>query len=124
MSKLLKESHVHVPCLACGKTARVKLKWALKHKSMKCPRCKASVDLRANPARSLIARMATVVTTFDKAMEALHAEAKKTAKAARPKKKPKQKKSKQKKTAKKRPAKKAATALAPLPPSMSGQGPV
>ena len=124
MSKLLKESHVHVPCLACGKNVRLKLKWALKHKSLKCPRCKASVDLRANPARSLIARMAAVVTTFEQTVDALHMEAKKAAKAVKPKKK-KAKRKKSKQVAKKRPIKKKTTpALAPLPPTLSGQGAV
>ena len=52
MSKLQKDTHVHIPCPACGKTERVKLKWAQKHKSLKCSKCKETVDLRANPAKS------------------------------------------------------------------------
>jgi transcription elongation factor Elf1 len=83
MSKLHKEIQIHIPCPACGKTERVRLKWAEKHKSMKCRGCKGSVDLRINPARSIIARASAVVSTFEKAMEALHAEAKRDGKLAK-----------------------------------------
>ncbi|HEY1773966.1 MAG TPA: hypothetical protein VGH91_12330 [Gammaproteobacteria bacterium] len=87
MSKLQKEAHVYIPCPACGKTARLKLKWAQKHKTLKCGKCKETVDLRANPAKSLIARTADVLATFEMTMEALHAEAKRTAKTAKSRKK-------------------------------------
>ena len=85
MSKLLKDTHVHIPCPACGKTERVKLKWAQSHKSLKCGKCKEKVDLRANPARSLIARTSDALTSFEKVLDALHAEAKRAAKAKQPK---------------------------------------
>lgn len=121
MSKLQKDAHVYIPCPACGKTERVKLKWAQKHKALKCGKCKETVDLRANPARSLIARTADVLTTFEMTLEALHAEAKRLAKAAKSHKKSKKGKKKTKKAAvKKRPAKKASTLLAPISPSLGG----
>lgn len=105
MSKLHKEMQIHIPCPACGKTERVKLKWAEKHKSLKCGGCKESVDLRINPARSLIARAAAVVSTFEKAMEALHAEARRDGKLAKARHKAAKKAKKGKKKAK--PAKKS-----------------
>jgi len=111
MSKIMKDTHVHIPCPACGKTERVKLKWAQKHKSLKCAKCKETVDLRSNPAKSLIARTADVLSAFEKTLDALHAEAKKFAKSVKPKKG----KKKSKKTAKKRPTKKAARRSAPIP---------
>ena len=121
MPKIHKEIHVHIPCPACGKTERVKLKWAQKHKSMKCGGCKASVDLRANPARSLIARTGELVAAFEKTLDALHAEAKRDAKSAKAKKKTvkktkgKQKAKTRKKTAKKRGRGKASTVTPLLP---------
>jgi transcription elongation factor Elf1 len=83
MSKLQKDIQVHIPCPACGKTERVKLKWAQKHKSLKCGKCKETVDLRANPAKSLIARTTDVLATFEMTLDALHGEAKRLAKAAK-----------------------------------------
>ena len=83
MSKLAKETHVYIPCPACGKTERVKLKWAENHKTMKCRRCKQRVDLRHHPAQGLIARTSAAVATFEKALDLLHAEAKKGAKMAK-----------------------------------------
>ena len=83
MSKLAKETHVYIPCPACGKTERVKLKWAENHKTLKCRKCKERVDLRHNPAQGLIARTAAAVTTFEKALDMLHSEAKKDAKVAK-----------------------------------------
>ncbi|HEY1991720.1 MAG TPA: hypothetical protein VGH71_04610 [Gammaproteobacteria bacterium] len=83
MSKLAKETHVYIPCPACGKTERVKLKWAENHKTLKCRKCKERVDLRHNPAQSLIARTAAAVTSFEKALDMLHDEAKKDAKLAK-----------------------------------------
>ncbi|HSN18205.1 MAG TPA: hypothetical protein VLV87_08335 [Gammaproteobacteria bacterium] len=83
MSKLAKETHVYIPCPACGKTERVKLKWAENHKSLKCRKCKERVDLRHNPAQGLIARTAAAVATFEKSLEHLHAEAKKEGKVAK-----------------------------------------
>jgi transcription elongation factor Elf1 len=126
MSKLQKETHVHIPCPACGKTERVKLKWAQKHKSLKCGKCKETVDLRANPARSLIARTADVLTTFEMTMDALHAEAKRLAKGAKAqKKKSKPKKAAKKKAAKKQRTRKAGTPQMTSAPSLSGgPGPV
>jgi hypothetical protein len=124
MSKLQKDTHVYIPCPACGKTARVKLKWAQKHKSLKCGKCKETVDLRANPAKSLIARTADVLTTFEMTLEALHSEAKRLSKTAKSRKQSKKgKKKKTKKTAaKKHPAKKA---VPPISPSLGGgPGPV
>jgi hypothetical protein len=123
MSKLHKDIQVHIPCPACGKTERVKLKWAEKHKSLKCSACKESVDLKTNPARSLIARTSAIVSTFEKAMDALHAEAKRDAKlaearrkAAKEAKKGKKKKAKTHKRAiKKRAARKAPVPLLPEP---------
>src|SRR5579871_42574 len=56
MSKLLKDTHVYIPRPACGKVEGVKLKWAQQHKSMKCGKCREKVDLRSNPAHSLIVR--------------------------------------------------------------------
>lgn len=104
MSKLQKDIHVHIPCPACGKTERVRLKWAQKHKSLKCKKCKETVDLRANPARSLIARTADVVTTFEMTLESLRVEAKGLARAAKSrKKKAKKKKTTTKTVVKKRP---------------------
>jgi hypothetical protein len=124
MSKLQKDTHVHIPCPACGKTERVKLRWAQKHKSMKCTKCKETVDLRSNPAKSLIARTSDVLATFEMTLEALHAEAKRFAKAAktRSKRKPKDKKKKKAKKAapKKRAAKKATPPLAPISPNLGG----
>ena len=128
MSKLQKDIHVHIPCPACGKTARLKLKWAQKHKSLKCGKCKETVDLRTNPAKSLIARTADVLATFEMTLEALHSEAKRLSKSAKSRKKTKKSKGKKKakkSAAKKRPAKKAAAPMAPLSPSLSGgPGPV
>ncbi|HEX4299267.1 MAG TPA: hypothetical protein VH327_00195 [Gammaproteobacteria bacterium] len=127
MSKLQKETHVYIPCPACGKTERVKLKWAQKHKTLRCSKCKETVNLRANPAMSLIARTADVLTTFEMTLDALHAEAKRLAKSAKTKKKSKSKKGAKKKTkkaaAKKHAAKKKPAPVAPLSPSLSG-GPV
>ena len=113
MSKIMKDTHVHIPCPACGKTERLKLKWAMKHKALKCAKCKTSVDLRANPAKSLIARTTDVVSAFEKTLDALHAEAKKFAKSVKPKKH--KQKGKSKKAARKRPAKKAIRRSAPVP---------
>ena len=120
MSKLQKDTHVYIPCPACGKTARVKLKWAQKHKSLKCGKCKETVDLRANPAKSLIARTADVLTTFEMTLAALHSEAKRLSKTAKSRKKSQKGKKKAKKApAKKRAAKKAAP-VAPISPSLGG----
>lgn len=83
MSKLSKETQVYIPCPACGKTERLKLKWAEKHKSLKCRKCKERVDLRHNPAQGLIARTAAAVATFEKSLDMLRAEAKKDAKMAK-----------------------------------------
>jgi transcription elongation factor Elf1 len=83
MSKIAKEAHVYIPCPGCGKTERVKLKWAENHKTLKCRKCKQRVDLRHNPAQGLIARTAAAVATFEKALDMLHAEAKKDAKVAK-----------------------------------------
>jgi transcription elongation factor Elf1 len=91
MSKLQKDIQVHIPCPACGKTVRVKLKWAQKHKSLKCGKCKETVDLRANPAKSLIARTTDVLATFEMTLDALHGEAKRLAKAAKSRKQGKKK---------------------------------
>lgn len=126
MSKLQKDAQVHIPCPACGKTERVKLKWAQKHKSLKCGKCKETVDLRTNPAKSLIARTADVLATFEMTLKALHAEAKRIAKSAKARSKRKPKKKAKKAAAKKHTAKKKpATPLAPLSPSLSGgPGPV
>jgi hypothetical protein len=121
MPKIHKEIHVHIPCPACGKTERVKLKWAQKHKSMKCGGCKESVGLKANPARSLIARTAELVAAFEKTLEALHTEAKsfkakkKTAKKTKAKQtKAKQTKGKQKSKPHKTAAKKRSSRKAPV----------
>lgn len=81
MSKILKEPQVYVPCPACGKIQHIKLKWALKHRSATCPGCRQSVDLKAAPAKGLIARTAAVVKGFVDAMEALQGEARRDAKA-------------------------------------------
>ena len=121
MSKLQKDTHVYIPCPACGKTARVKLKWAQKHKSLKCGKCKETVDLRANPAKSLIARTADVLATFEMTLEALHSEAKRLSKAAKSRKK--SKKGGKKKT-KKRRVKTTRAPMAPVSPSLGGPGPV
>jgi len=124
MSKLLKDTHVYIPCPACGKTMGLKLKWAQKHKSVKCGKCKAKLDLRVNPARSLIARTGEALVSFEKVLDALYAEAKRAAKAVKPKKEKKDKKGKKKathkKTTKKRAPAKAAASLAPIPASPSG----
>lgn len=122
MSKLLKDTHVYIPCPACGKVEGVKLKWAQGHKSLKCGKCKQKVDLRANPARSLIARTSEALSSFEAVLDALYAEAKKTAKSAKPKKKGK-KQGKHKKVAKKR-APMALAPLAPLAPETGGSDPV
>ncbi len=115
MTKIHKEIHVHIPCPACGKTERVKLKWAQKHKSMKCGGCKGSVDLRANPAKSLIARTGELVAAFEKTLEALHAEAKRDAKSFEAKKKTAKKaKSKQKAKPRKKAAKKRSSRKPPV----------
>ena len=127
MSKLQKDTYVHIPCPACGKTERVKLKWAQKHKSLKCGKCKETVDLRANPAKSLIARTADVLATFEMTLEALHSEAKRLSKAAKSRKKSKKggKKKTKKAAVKKRPTKKASAPMAPISPSLGGgPGPV
>jgi len=119
MSKLAKETHVFIPCPACGKTERVKLKWAEGHKTLKCRKCKQRVDLRHNPAQGLIALTAAAVATFEKALDMLHAEAKKDAKMAKVHKASAKKgKKKAKKAGKKHPAKRVIRSpdLA-LPPS-------
>jgi len=118
MSKLQKDTHVYIPCPACGKTERVKLKWAQKHKTLKCGKCKETVDLRVNPARSLIARTADVLTTFEMTLDALHSEAKRLAKSVRSREKSKKGKKKTKKAAVTRRSTKKT--LAPLAPSLSG----
>lgn len=131
MSKILKESQVHVPCPACGKTQRLKLKWAQKHKSVRCPGCKQAVDLRAAPAKGLIARTAAVVKGFVEAMDALHGEAKRDAKAFKARRKAAKKSKKKakpaKKSAKKRAPRKATKptgiALPVLPGGASQPGP-
>lgn len=129
MSKLLKDTHVYIPCPACGKTVGVKLKWAQKHKSVKCGKCAAKVDLRVNPARSLILRTGEALASFEAVLDALYAEAKKAAKAMKPQKEKKQdkkkskkkdkKQAKHKKAAKKRAPAKAQPTLAPIPPATS-----
>lgn len=139
MSKILKEPQVHVPCPTCGKTQRLKLKWAVKHKSCKCPACRESVDLKAAPAKSLIARTAGVVGAFVNAMEALQGEAKRDAKAfkarrkaAKMAKKKHKKNTHQARKSARKPAKKAAPRKASkpstitlpiLPPGSSQPGP-
>jgi hypothetical protein len=127
MSKLLKDTHVYIPCPACGKTMGVKLKWAQKHKSIKCGKCKVSVDLRENPARSLIARTGEALASFEAVLDALYAEAKKAAKAVKPPKEKKKEKKSKKKDKKKAKPKKAAkkrapskASPAPIPPATSG----
>ena len=124
MSKLAKETHVYIPCPACGKTERVKLKWAENHKTLKCRKCKERVDLRHNPAQSLIARTAAAVATFDKALDLLHAEAKKDAKMAKVHKAAAKKgKKKAKKAVARRKAKPMASATeAAAPPSLAAPG--
>lgn len=87
MSKILKEPQVQVPCPSCGKTQHLKLKWALKHRFAKCPGCRQSVDLKAMPAKGLIARTAAVVKGFVEAMEALQSEAMRDAKVFKAKRK-------------------------------------
>ena len=129
MSKLMKDTHVYIPCPACGKVEGVKLKWAQNHKSLKCGKCKEKVDLRANPAHSLIARTGEALASFEAVLDALYAEAKKTARVAKAKdggkkaRKQGKKKVPHKKVAKKRPAKLAAP-LAPLPPDTGGSNPL
>jgi transcription elongation factor Elf1 len=117
MSKLLKDTHVYIPCPACGKVEGVKLKWAQRHKSLKCGKCREKLDLRANPARSLIARTGEALVSFEAVLDALYAEAKKTAKALRPRKDKKAKQGKKKggkqAKSKKKPVKRAVTALPP-----------
>ena len=116
MSKLAKEAHVYIPCPACGKTERVKLKWAASHKTLKCRKCKERVDLRHNPAQGLIARTAAAVATFEKALDMLHAEAKKDAKMAKVHKAAAKKgKKKAKKAGKKRVVRTPGLSLPPSP---------
>ena len=106
MSKLAKEAQVYIPCPACGKTERVKLKWAEGHKTLKCRKCRERMDLRHNPAQGLIARTAAAVASFEKALDMLHVEAKKDARMAKLHKAAAKKgKKKAKKTGKKRTAK-------------------
>ena len=105
MSKLAKETHVYIPCPGCGKTERVKLKWAENHKTLKCRRCKQRVDLRHHPAQGLIARTSAAVATFEKALDLLHAEARKGAKMAKVHKASTKKRKKQAKPTKRRAAK-------------------
>jgi transcription elongation factor Elf1 len=128
MSKLLKDTHVYIPCPACGKVEGIKLKWAQNHKSLKCGKCKEKVDLRANPARSLIARTGEALVSFEAVLDALYAEAKKAAKAVKPKAEGKKGKKKAKQQAKSRKpvkrAAKASAALTPLPPEDGGSDPV
>jgi hypothetical protein len=90
---------------------------------MKCKKCKETVDLRSNPAKSLIARTSDVLATFEMTLEALHAEAKRFAKSAKARSKPKSKKKAKKAAPKKRAAKKAA--LPPISPNLGGDpGPI
>ena len=126
MSKLAKDTHVYIPCPVCGKTMGLKLKWAEKHKSLKCVKCKVKVDLRAEPARGLIARTAAAVASFDRSLDALYAEAKKLAKAVKPKKAKKKDKPKAKheKPARKRAPAKAPAPVSPLPPAKGEGDPV
>jgi transcription elongation factor Elf1 len=129
MSKLFKDTHVYIPCPACGKVEGVKLKWAQNHKSLKCGKCKEKVDLRANPARSLIARTGEALASFEAVLDSLYAEAKKSARTVKARdggkkdKKQSKKKAGHKKVAKKRPPKLAAP-LAPLPPDTGASDPV
>ena len=131
MSKLLKDTHVYIPCPACGKTMGLKLKWAQKHKSVKCGKCKAKLDLRVNPAHSLIARTGEALVSFEKVLDALYSEAKRAAKAVKPKKEKKKKKDKKgkkkakhKKVTKKRAPTKTPLPLAPIAPAIGSGGPV
>lgn len=106
MSKLFKDTHVYIPCPACGKTQRTKLKWAGKHKSLKCSDCKQKVDLRAEPARGFITKTALALATFERTLDTLHRQAKKAAKAGKPTKQDRQAKKAVRKAGKKRKAKK------------------
>ncbi|HEV7165622.1 MAG TPA: hypothetical protein VGO35_09560 [Gammaproteobacteria bacterium] len=106
-NKLLKDTPVHVSCPHCGKLQHPRLKWAKNHRSLKCKHCGKAMDLREKQAHSLIQRTLNVVMSFDKVLQALHAEAKKAGKAVKAK--TKKKKPKKEKTRKK-PAKKSKAA--------------
>ncbi len=116
-TKLLKETPVHVSCPHCGKLQHPRLKWAKNHKSLKCKHCGKTMDLREKQAQSLIQRTLNVVMSFDKVLQALHAEAKKAGKSvkAKTKKKPKKEKTKKKASKKSKPLpKKAAKRSKPV----------
>src|SRR5579859_6729022 len=83
MSKLMKETPVHLSCPACGRTQRAKLKWAKNHKSLKCKHCGKNMDLREKRAQSMIVRTLKVVQLFERTLDALHAEAKRAGKAVK-----------------------------------------
>lgn len=108
MAKFLKDTPVFMACPACGETQRAKLKWAKHHKALKCKDCKHSIDLRSQPFKGVIAKTASIVDLFEKALESLRGAAERQGKAVKAHKKSKKtKKSKKSKKAKK-PAKAAA----------------
>jgi len=76
MAKFLKETPVHIACPACARPQRVKLKWALNHKSLKCKDCKKSISLRENPAKGAIERTEKALANFERVLKALRFEAK------------------------------------------------
>jgi len=122
MSKLFKDTHVYVPCPACGKVERVKLKWAQNHKSLKCEGCKGKVDLGTDPARDLIARTGEALADYEAILDGLHAEAEDAAKTE-PERGKRQARSKtpRRQAAKKRPIRKS---MAPLPRESRSADPV
>ena len=127
MSKLSKDTHVYIPCPACGKVERVKLKWAQDHKTLKCGACKDKVDLRANPARGFIARTGEALADYQSVLDTLHAEAEGAARAEPQHKRargPAKHKSPQRRAAKKRPSSRSSASLAPLPPENRASDPV
>ena len=126
MSKIFKDTHVYIPCPACGKIERVKLKWAQNHGSLKCEGCKGKVDLGANPARDLIARTGAALADYESTLDDLHAEAEDAATATPPRqaKGRTRKPAPRKNTAKKRAAARTTASLSPLPAERRSSDPV
>lgn len=87
MSKLAKETPVYIPCTACGKVQRAKLKWVHQHKTLECEKCGESINLKKDPARTLISQTGVLEAAFEKALEVVHEHARqigKSLKAGKP----------------------------------------
>lgn len=120
MAKFLKETPVHIACPACGRPQRAKLKWALNHKSLKCKDCKKTIDLRNNPAKSVIERTEKALANFERVLKALRFEAKRARKKGKRSSK-KARRAAPKQAAKSTTAKPKTTSLMPASPPVAAQ---